>query len=238
MAIKLIKTGIPGFDSILKGGLRENSSVLIAGGPGTGKSIFGLQFIYEGAKTGEAGLYITFEESMESLRDYAKGLDMDLEEYEKKGLITIVQQNITTRKIMSIASPIDEIKKKKIKRVVLDSLTLFEYIHVAGTMDFRKEVIDFLERMKEVGVTLIVTAQKELIDLDQFKYDPQDFLFEGLVILTKVRKANTYERCITIPKMRGQEHLLDIFPFSIGKGGININPKDIPFSLIEKDEAK
>ncbi len=238
MAVKFIKTGIPGFDDVLKGGLRENASVLITGGPGTGKTLFGLQFIYEGAKKGEAGLYITFEETADSLREYAQSLGMDLSKYEKNGMISIIQQPITTRKIMTIATPIDLIKKNKVKRAVLDSLTLFEYIHVAGTVDFRKEVFDFLMRMKEAGVTLIVTSQKDLVDLDAFKYEPQDFLFEGLIILTRVRKLSSYERCITVAKLRGQDHMLDIFPFSIGAKGVEIHHKELPFSLIEKDDSK
>ena len=50
MAVEKIKTGIEGLDKVLKGGLRRNSSMLITGAPGTGKTIMALQFIYYGAK--------------------------------------------------------------------------------------------------------------------------------------------------------------------------------------------
>ena len=59
MANETIPTGIVGLDKILNGGLRERSSVLIAGPPGTGKTILALQFIVEGARRGEGGIYIT-----------------------------------------------------------------------------------------------------------------------------------------------------------------------------------
>lgn len=234
---KLI-TGIPGFDEILKGGLNEKSAVLLTGGPGTGKSIFCLQFIYEGAKKGEAGVYITSEEDEESLRKYAKSIGMDIEKYEKQGLIHLVKQSISNKKLVSIATPLDIIKKDHVKRVVLDSLTLFQYTHVAGDYDYRKEVIEFLELMKGLDITLLATSEKIITNLDTMKYEPEDFLFHGLVVMVKIRKSSTFERCIYVVKLRGQDHLMDIFPFTIGLGGIKVFTKQLPFSLIDKDSEK
>lgn len=238
MVTKFIKTGIKGLDALLKGGLRQNSNVLVIGGPGTGKSILGLQFICEGAKLGEPGLFITFEENLDSIRDYSDSIGLELRNLEKKGLITLVQQNITDKKIMSIAAPLNIIKQQNIKRVVLDSITLFEYMHVAGTMDFRKEVLDFLLKMKDVGVTLLATSQKHITNFDNLDFDPEDFIFEGLMVLSKTRKSSSFERCISIIKLRGQDHMLDIYPFTIKKGGVEIFPEELPFSLIESDVKK
>jgi len=235
---KLIKTGIPGFDEILEGGIREGSSVLVTGPPGTGKTIFGIQYILEGARKGEAGVYITSEETIQDIREYAKNLGMDIDKYEKNGMITLIQQSITPKKLMSIAMPLAVIKTKNVKRVVLDSITLFEYTYISGISEFRREVLEFILKMKEANVTLITISEKSVVSLDQIEYKPEDFLFEGLIILTKIRKGSSYEFCITVMKMRGQEHLLDIYPYKIEKGGIRVFPKEIPFSLIEKDMKK
>lgn len=232
--MKLIKTGVPGLDEIFKGGILENSSILVTGAPGTGKTILALQFIYEGAKMNEPGLYIATEEPIESIRNCAKNLGFDLEKYEKKGLINFIAQPILTKKIVSIVTPLAMIKKKKIKRVVLDSLTLFKYTHVAGEMDYRKEVLSFLESMRELGVTLLATAEIPTANIDLLEHKPEDFLFTGLIILLKIRKTSYYERCITVAKMRGQDHLINIFPFTIEEGGIKVFPKQMPFSLVEK----
>ena len=71
-------------DEVLKGGIREGASLLVTGPPGTGKTIFAIQYIVEGAKRGEAGIYITSEETIDDLRLYAESLGMPMEEYEKK----------------------------------------------------------------------------------------------------------------------------------------------------------
>ena len=163
---------------------------------------------------------------------------MNLSPYEKKGLITLIKQPMIAKKLISIATPLDVIKKNKVKRVVLDSLTLFQFIQITGLMDFRKEVLDFVTRMREANVTLLTTSERSSYDLDATKFKQEDFLYEGLIILTRVRKGSTFERCLTVIKMRGQDHLTDIYPYTIGNGGLTVFPDQIPFSLIEQDTTK
>jgi len=229
---------IPGFDEILKGGVISDSTVLLIGSPGTGKSIAAFQFVYNGAKNGIPGLYIVSEENGSSLRGHMSSVGFDSKDLEKKGLLTIVEQAVTSGRMLSMEAPIKLIKKKKIKRVVLDSLTLFEFVYGTSINEFRKGLISFITQMKEAGVTLLVVGERQTVDVDGFEHRSEDSVFDGLVVLSKIRKGSTFERVLHIEKMRGQDHLIDLFPFQIGKGGIKVFPQQIPFSLLERDVLK
>jgi len=240
---ELIKTGTPGLDQILKGGLRKNSCVLVTGAPGTGKTLMALQFIYYGAKDfNENGIFITTEESIEVLQQSGKNLGMDLQSVVDSGKVFIVQKPIATLKggIASIKGLIDAIKKYKVKRVALDSLIFFEYLYPkfnGNRMEFRRQVLIFMQEMRKAGVTFLVVSERSVTDFDRIEYDMMDFVFEGIIMLSRVRKGSYFERVITVAKMRGQDHSLDVYPLTIGPDGLKILYDQTPFSLVEKEEG-
>ena len=234
----MVKTGIKGLDNLLKGGVNKNSCTIIQGSPGTGKTILALQYIYEGALMGEPGLFITSELRAEDLREYASSLGMSITKLEKKGMFNIVEQPILKDNIVSLSSSLKIIKEKKVKRVALDSLTLFRYEYPKDQISLRKALFRFISSMKESNVTLFATAERHNEGLLNFQFESEDFLFDGLIFMFRVRKGPNYERCLTVMKMRGQELLTDICPISIGKGGIKVYDKEIPFGLIEEDIKK
>lgn len=236
--MKKVELGIPGLDEILKGGVKEGSTVLITGVPGTGKSIAAMQFIVNGALKGIPGVFITSEETMISLRENMDNIGLKVEELEKKGMLTLVEQSITSGGMISIEAPLKLIVQKKVKRVAMDSLTLFEFVYGNSVNEFRKGIISFIKQMKESGVTLVVTSERDTSEVDGMKFRSEDFLFDGLIIMSMIRKGSSFERVIHVNKMRGQEHLIDVFPFKIGPGGVKVFPEQIPFSLIEQDIMK
>lgn len=221
-------------DEILTGGVVKNSSILVSGGPGTGKSIFTMQFLLEGAKNGEPGLCILYDTEEEKYLNYADVLGIPLRKYVKEKKLFLVKQPVVVKKVPSLAVPLQLIIKHKIKRVALDSLTMFSYIHVSDNEDYRYEIINFLERMK--GVTLLATSEASSFTVDEVTFKPEDFLFDGLIFLTKVRQEASFERVVHVSKMRCQNHLINIYPFTIGKGGITVHPTQMPFSLMREEK--
>lgn len=244
LATELIKTGISGLDQVLKGGLRRNSSILVTGAPGTGKTILALQFIYYGAKDcNENGIFISTEESLDVLDQSAKNLGMDLDSMVKKGKIFFVQKPIVALKggISSIKGLIDAIKKNNIKRVALDSLIFFEYLYPrfdGNRMEFRRQVLIFMQEMKKAGVTFLVVSERYVTDFDRLTYEMMDFVFEGIILLSRVRKGSYFERVLTVAKIRGQDHSLDVYPVTIGTDGLKVLFDQTPFSLVEKEERE
>jgi circadian clock protein KaiC len=79
-----ISTGIPNLDKLIEGGFKKNSINLVAGDPGSGKSIFAMQFLMEGIKKGEPGVFITFEEKKKKFYEDMLEFGWELEKYEKE----------------------------------------------------------------------------------------------------------------------------------------------------------
>ncbi len=243
LEVERIKTGIYGLDNVLKGGLRRNSSILVTGAPGTGKTILALQFIYYGAKDyGENGIFISTEENLEVLNQSAKNLGMSaLTSLVDKGKVLFVQKPIATLKggISSIKGLVDIIKKNNVKRVALDSLIFFEYLYPrfdGNKMEFRRQVLIFIQEMKKAGVTFLVVSERSVTDFDRLTYDMMDFVFEGIILLSRIRKGSYFERVLTVAKVRGQDHSLDVFPVTITSEGLKVLYDQTPFSLVEKEE--
>jgi len=245
MMIERVKTGVSGLDSVLKGGLRKNSSILITGAPGTGKTIMTLQFIYYGAKNhNEKGIFIAAEEALSDLRTNAKNLGMDLADMEKKGKIFLIEKSLITLKggITSLKGLMELIKKKNIKRIALDSLIFFEYLYPKfnhNIMEFRRQIMMFMQKMKRAGVTFMTVSERKITDLDRLEYDMMDFVFEGFIVLSRIRKGSYFERVLTVAKIRGQNHSLDVYPVTISDNeGLRVLHDQVPFSLVEKEEGK
>lgn len=239
-----VKTGIKGLDEITNGGFRRNMSILITGSPGTGKTIAALQFIYAGAKDyKENGLFISTEENLDEVRGYSKNLGMDLEKYEKKGSLILYEKSVSTLKggIVSIDGLLALVKKNKIQRIALDSIIFFEYMYskdAGNRMEFRRQVVMFIQQIKKAGVTFMTIAERSVTDLDRIEYDILDFIFDAIILVARARRGAYFERLISVIKVRGQEHNLDVYPLKIGNGGITILTDQTPFSLVDKEENK
>ncbi|MFB6310933.1 MAG: ATPase domain-containing protein, partial [Salinirussus sp.] len=97
--IELTKTGIDGLDDILNGGIARHSTTLISGNPGAGKSIFGLQYIYNGVEEfDENGIYLTFEENAKDLQEAAESVGFERwADYVDEGRINVYDKQVLLR---------------------------------------------------------------------------------------------------------------------------------------------
>ena len=80
-----VKTGIPGFDELIEGGIPKGFNVLLVGQPGAGKTIFGLQYLVNGAMQGENGLYISLDSPNEMVKSQGRRFGWDIDKLEREG---------------------------------------------------------------------------------------------------------------------------------------------------------
>jgi KaiC/GvpD/RAD55 family RecA-like ATPase len=232
-SIDYIKTGVPGVDSILDGGIYPGSAVLVSGPPGSGKSIFGMQFIYAGAKEyGEDGMIISIEETDDSLSGYARSIGW--EEWDplvKKGSITTLTGDYFSRLDLpgSLKGIMDKVSDTGARRIVLDSVNLFKYYFPEGE-DRRRYMLKFIGILKKRGITsLLISEAMEVFP--QMHLTDEMYMSDGNVNLFISRTGSNIERCFWVTKMRRQPFSMKIVPMSIGKGGIEVYPDAIPYSL-------
>src|ERR1035437_483495 len=99
--IPKVPTKIAGLDEILEGGLPRGRTTLVSGGPGSGKTVLGLEFLFRGAMAGEPGVFVTFEERADAIRTNAMSMGWDLSALEKAGKVAIVEARLDGEEVLS-----------------------------------------------------------------------------------------------------------------------------------------
>ncbi len=229
-----VPSGIPGLDQLIAGGFKKGSTVLVTGGPGSGKTTFLLQYLYEGALQGEGGLFISFEEDEhEIIEDYST-FNWDLEDMiKKKKLLFLKYPPHQVEKIMEQGGGMikDMIKDAKITRVGIDSLTSFSLLF-KDEYEKREKILKFFDILAEWGCTVLLTSERTTTLEDAHSDFGLEFLVDGAVILYNVRKGNVREQAVEVMKMRATNIKKKICPITITAEGIQVFPDAEVFTEI------
>ncbi len=177
--IKRVKTGIPGFDGLIEGGIPEGFVVVVTGPPGTGKTTFSMQFLHEAVKNNERCIFFSFEEMAEQLINQSIRFGWNFGEYIDKGYLEVFGfSRFSTEEIIEI---IDIFKPK---RIVFDSLNIFSDIG-----DFRRSMQwrNILRIIKDKKITCIAITEKKY-GLWAKKFDEFDFMGDSVIFFDKKQK--------------------------------------------------
>jgi len=221
--VKKFKTGIPGFDELLKEGIPTGSSVLVEGGPGSGKTIFCLQIAYNACKRGFKALYMSFEEPEYRLRSHMKNFGWDSEKYEKKGLLLIKRFNALDI-ARSVEALLSEAKKEllievqpvliprdfKPDLILIDSLSSIASAFSGEESRFRiymEQLFRYLEKNDITSFLIREVANPSHVGAVYVeKGEAVSFLSDGIIVLYNVFYPNGKRgRAIEVLKMRGEE---------------------------------
>ncbi len=232
--INRVSTGIVNLDRIIEGGLEKNSTNLVVGGSGNGKSIFATQFLIEGLRKGEAVLYVSFEEKKKEFYINMLELGWDLEKAEKEGKFFFL--SYTPEKIRTMleegGGDIETIVlTKKIQRIAIDSITAFVMLFDRD-VEMREKTLALFSLLRSWTCTsLLIYERDPLIDKRESSRI-LEFEADSLILLYFTRIKKERERFLEVYKMRGTDHSTNIFPYRICRGaGINVSHKPYPGSL-------
>jgi circadian clock protein KaiC len=224
-------TGIQGLDEILGGGLPQGSPSLFSGGPGCGKTLFGLEFVVRGAERfNEPGAFISFEETAEELARNVASCGIDLMSFVNANKIAIDYIQIDPRQhetagdydleglFIRLRHAIDRVKAK---RIVIDSIeSLFSGFADAHIL--RAEIGRLFRWLKSSGITAIITAEKG--DGSFTRHGLEEYLADCVIFLDhRVAEEHSVRR-LRVIKYRGANHATDEFPFLIDEDGIAVMP--------------
>ena len=230
--IERAPTGIEGLDDLIEGGFPRGYVILVTGTPGTAKTTFGMQFIVNGAlKHNENGLYIGPSSYFRELKAQFMRYGYDLEKLQNEGKILVVTPRARVEEGEDLVNVFDEDLQKKIvshniKRVTIDPLTLMLMFskEFGGRRRILEKLVDYL---KESGVTALLTHERSLGSAEEIEYGMEEFVVDGIVYLQLIRVGNLFKRAITILKLRGTKHPIDIHLFDLAEEGIRIYPSNI-----------
>jgi len=238
---KRVSTGIEGLDDLLQGGYPKGSVTLVAGTPGTGKTIVCFQYINIGVKNKEKCLFLTSDERIDNLMAQAKKFGFDFDGVVKNGQLKFLYLDLekhTVHKEME-----NEIRIGNYSRVVLDSLTPLSEMpvwvvnrgsEIIPTEDTiitplpldsiqatRMHVRRLLRILEEDECTALVTSEITEGSRNLSRDSVSEFLVDGILVLDL--DSSMDRRKLTVRKMRGTKHTLKPRDIEINsKGGIRI----------------
>jgi len=226
-----ISTGIAELDNVLGGGLTADRSYLLEGTPGSGKTTIALQFLLEGERAGERGLYITLSETAAELREVAQSHNWSLggielfELVSEEGLDPDSEQSILEPSEVELGETLKGVREcvDRIRptRVVFDSLSEMRLL-AQSSLRYRRQILALKQYFSTRNCTVLM--------LDDRSSDPSDLQLHSIAhgVITLEQAAQEYgseRRRLRVVKMRGVKYRGGFHDFAIETGGVSVFPR-------------
>ncbi|GAB6148034.1 KaiC domain-containing protein [Stetteria hydrogenophila] len=237
--VERVKTGIPGMDEILNGGIPARNVVLLSGGPGTGKSIFSYQYLWNGLRQGDPGVFVALEEHPVQVRINMSQFGWDVRPYEREGTFAVVDAftggvgEAAKRERYVVRDPEDvgllgDVLKEAIrdvgaKRVVIDSVST---LYLARPALARRTVMLLKRILSGLGTTSILVSQVSVTERG-FGGPGVEHAADGIIRLDLDEVDGELVRSLIVWKMRGTAHSMRRHPFEITSKGIIVYPDKV-----------
>jgi KaiC/GvpD/RAD55 family RecA-like ATPase len=237
--IARIKSGIPGLDEVLEGGLPRNYAYCVVGAPGSGKTVMGAQFLYRGAtQYGDNGVYVSLEEPTHSIANTMLRFNWNLFDLESQSKLVLLDASphqdqpnaelkirggsVGTEKfdLDGLLGAVAHARKNvAAKRCVIDSLMSISaaYTNQAG---FRFRLVHFLRALSELELTTLILTESQTPVIREYGLD--SILTNGSFLLHRITENDVVNQVMEIPKMRGVKVQRRLMPYKITQSGIEV----------------
>lgn len=232
--VERVVTGIAGLDEILNGGIPKRNVVLLSGGPGTGKSILGQQYLYNGLLREEPGVLVVLEEHPVQVRISMSQFGWDVRAYEEKKTFAIVDAftagigEAAKREKYVVRDPgdfqllldvlRDAINDVNAERAVVDSVST---LYITKPTMARGMILQLKKVLSGMGCTSILISQVSVTERG-FGGPGVEHAADGIIRLDLDEVDGELKRSIIVWKMRGTSHSMRRHPFVITNKGIEI----------------
>jgi circadian clock protein KaiC len=229
--IPKIPTRIRGLDDVLDGGIPLGRTSLVSGGPGSGKTVLGLEFLCRSAMAGAPGVFVTFEERAEAIRKNALSMGFDLAALEKAGKVAIVEARLYGGEVLSgdfdinglLAMVDGHAKRIRAKQVVMDALDVLMRIFGDSHRE-RTELYRLHDWLIDRKFTSVLTVKAQLDGSMAHRYEFLDFMADCVIRLDHRVVGQVATRRLRVIKYRGSGFGTNEYPCVIGEHGIVLFP--------------
>jgi circadian clock protein KaiC len=222
-----VPTGIKGFDEMLGGGFPKNHHILVAGGPGTGKTSFCMEYLYRGAMKGENGAFLTLEEPPEKIiGDTAASFEWpEFQKFLRDGTLSVTSCEVYNfQNLMDLLQ--SKVTQHSVKRVAIDSLTMLSVFFTEEHI-LRRNFAEMLKFLGSMDCTAVLTVERPFMDRDRMVFSFEEFVTDSVVVLYNLPRRNERVRALEGLKIRGSPHSKNIYPFEITRDGLIVYPQEI-----------
>ncbi len=218
--LRRIRTGTPGLDTMLNGGLPQGHTMLVAGPTGAGKTILATNFLREGVAQGEKGVAMFFEKGTPRLRN------AELADMVQSGQVAVVESRLLDLTVDELIDELEHtLRRTGAKRLVIDSLSEFGlYMAPEFHADLRLSVFRMLSVVAKHGVTALVTiGLDDMFTELRFSQANISYLTDAVVALRYAEVEGQLQKFMSVVKVRGSDHSRDVRGYRITEAGIEVD---------------
>ena len=239
-SVRKLATGIAGFDHVAMGGLPARRATVVAGQAGSAKTVFAAQFLAEGVRRRQPGVFVTLEEPAADLRANLRTLGWDVEAWEAAGDWRFVDASPLVRggdvyerapySMDTLAAQIGHaVDATGAERLVLDSLNAVLSLH-EDAVTARQLLRALISSLRGMGLTVVLTVETPGDPGGTLsRYGVEEFVADNVVLLRNVREGTFRRRTVEVLKMRGAMHHKGDVGFTILPGqGLVVLPVTAP----------